>query len=113
VSRTGSAIAGGAAVLRSGLAISIAGEVTTAPMTRLPLVLIPACLVPSFTMLHLIALFQAHRLTASGGQRLRASRCSASFVRVEAQPGKYDQLVEFLRWTGEASRAEPSTHRQH
>jgi hypothetical protein len=44
------------------------GEVTTAPMARLPLVLIPAYLVPLFVMLHLAALFQARRLAVSGGQ---------------------------------------------
>jgi hypothetical protein len=38
------------------------GNVTTSPMARLPLVLIPAFMVPLFTMLHLTALFQARQL---------------------------------------------------
>ena len=50
------AVATGA--LSSGLAPSIAGEVTTEPMARLPLLLIPAYFVPIFIMLHLAALFQ-------------------------------------------------------
>lgn len=37
------------------------GVVTTAPMARLPLVLIPAYFVPVFIILHLTALFQARR----------------------------------------------------
>lgn len=45
--------------LSSALASDVAGEVTTAPMAQLPLVLIPAYLVPLFVMLHLAALFQA------------------------------------------------------
>jgi hypothetical protein len=47
--------------LNSVLATGIPGEVTTAPMAQLPLVLIPAYLVPLFVMLHLAALFQARR----------------------------------------------------
>jgi hypothetical protein len=35
--------------------------VTTAPMTRLPLVLIPAYFVPLFVLLHLATLFQVRR----------------------------------------------------
>lgn len=38
------------------------GNVTTSPMARLPLVLIPAYMVPFFIMLHSTALFQARRL---------------------------------------------------
>jgi len=45
-------------VLSSGLAPGIAGEITTAAMALLPLVLIPAYLVPLFIMGHLTALFQ-------------------------------------------------------
>jgi hypothetical protein len=41
------------------------GNVTTNAMARLPLVLIPAFMVPFFTMLHLTALFQARQLTRS------------------------------------------------
>ena len=47
--------------LSSALASRAAGEVTTSPMAQLPLVLIPAYLVPLFVMLHLAALFQARR----------------------------------------------------
>jgi hypothetical protein len=44
--------------LSSGFLAGFAGNVTTAPMAQLPLVLIPAYLVPLFVMLHLAALFQ-------------------------------------------------------
>jgi hypothetical protein len=52
-------------VLSSGLfqAINgVIGNVTSSAMNRLPLVLVPACVVPFFTMLHLTALFQARQL---------------------------------------------------
>lgn len=42
------------------------GNVTTGPMAQLPLILIPAYMVPLFTMLHLTALFQALQLGRSG-----------------------------------------------
>ena len=45
--------------LSSGFVTGVVGEITTAPMARLPLVLIPAYLVPMFIMLHLAALFQS------------------------------------------------------
>jgi len=45
---------------------ALIGNVTTSPMARLPLVLIPAFMVPFFTMLHLTALFQARQLARSG-----------------------------------------------
>lgn len=51
----------------SGTLVSIlarAGEVTTAPMAQLPLVVIPAYLVPIFIMLHVAALMQARRVAA-------------------------------------------------
>jgi hypothetical protein len=44
---------------------ALIGNVTTSPMARLPLVLIPAFMVPFFTMLHLTALFQARQLAHS------------------------------------------------
>ena len=50
--------------LASGLATDIAGEITTRPMAQLPLLLIPAYLVPIFIMLHLAALFQARRIAS-------------------------------------------------
>lgn len=42
------------------------GNVTTAPMARLPLVLTPAYLVPFFIMLHCTALLQGRQLARSG-----------------------------------------------
>jgi hypothetical protein len=51
-----------AGTLGSGLAPGIVGEVTTAPMVSLPLVLIPAFFVPLLTILHLIALYQAFQV---------------------------------------------------
>src|SRR5215470_14072785 len=56
-------------VLSSGLFHGISGvigNVTSSAMDRLPLVLVPACVVPFFTMLHLTALFQARQLVRSG-----------------------------------------------
>jgi hypothetical protein len=44
--------------LSAGLFPALSGEVTTAPMSQLPLVLIPAYFVPLFVVLHLTALFQ-------------------------------------------------------
>jgi hypothetical protein len=42
------------------------GNATMSSMPQLPLVLIPAFMVPLFTMLHLTALFQARQLARSG-----------------------------------------------
>lgn len=56
-------------VLCSGLFPGInglIGNLTTAPMSRLPLVLVPTFVVPFFTMLHLTALFQARQSVRSG-----------------------------------------------
>ncbi len=58
--------------LSSALALGIAAETTTGPMARLPLLLVPAYFVPLFIMLHLAALFQAPRLTASADSGKRA-----------------------------------------
>jgi hypothetical protein len=44
------------------LATGAAGEVTVAPMAQMPLLLVPAYLVPLFFIWHLIALFQARRV---------------------------------------------------
>lgn len=55
-------VAVGTGALASGFVAGVGGETTTAPMTQLPLVLIPAYFVPVFIMLHLAALFQARRL---------------------------------------------------
>lgn len=46
----------------SGFIPGITGNVTTSAMAQLPLVLIPACMVPLFIMLHFTALFQARRI---------------------------------------------------
>ena len=46
------------------LAPNFYGAVSTAPMTQLPLVLVPIYLVQTFLILHLTALFQARRLAA-------------------------------------------------
>jgi hypothetical protein len=47
--------------LSTGFVPALAGTLTTAAMSRLPLVLIPAYLVPLFVMLHIAALIQARR----------------------------------------------------
>ena len=63
------AVAFSTATLSSGFFPGIArlmGNVTTSPMTHLPLVLIPAYMVPFFAMLHFTALFQARQLARSG-----------------------------------------------
>ena len=58
--------------LSSGFVAGLVGIVTTAPMAQLPLVLIPAYLVPLFIMLHLTALFQVRRLKARGKGRFES-----------------------------------------
>jgi hypothetical protein len=62
--------------LASALAVG-AGEVTTAPMAQLPLVLIPAYFVPLFVMLHLAALFQARRLVMAECSQERSGQACA------------------------------------
>lgn len=47
------------------LATGVPGEISTAPMAKLPLLLIPAFLVPLFLMLHTTALMQSRRLIRS------------------------------------------------
>ncbi len=55
-------VAVGTGALSAGFLAGSSGNITTAPMAHLPLVLIPAYLVPLFVMLHLTALYQArHR----------------------------------------------------
>jgi hypothetical protein len=51
--------------LSSGFIAGLVGTVTTAPMAQLPLVLIPAYLVPLFIIFHLTAIFQARLPAAS------------------------------------------------
>lgn len=56
------------ATLSSGLfpgITSLMGNVTTSPMTRLPLILIPAYMVPFFIMLHSTALLQARQIKSA------------------------------------------------
>jgi len=48
-------------VLSSGFVAGLAGNITTAPMAQLPLVLIPAFFVPLFIMFHVAAFLQARR----------------------------------------------------
>jgi hypothetical protein len=55
-------VAVSSATINQILATGAAGEVTVAPMAQLPLLLVPAYLVPLFFMWHLTALFQARRL---------------------------------------------------
>jgi hypothetical protein len=43
------------------------GEVTTTPMAQMPLVLIPAFLVPLFVMLHVTGLYQARDAARGSG----------------------------------------------
>lgn len=52
--------------LCSGFIPGLVGKVTTAPMAQLPLVLIPAYLVPLFIIFHLTALLRARHVEASG-----------------------------------------------
>jgi hypothetical protein len=54
-------VAVSAGVLSSGFIPGLRGGTTTGAMAELPLVLIPAYLVPLFIMLHLAALLQARR----------------------------------------------------
>ena len=59
-------------VLSSGLFHGINalnGNLTTGAMNRLPLVLIPAFVVPFFTMLHFTALFQARQLVRQNADK--------------------------------------------
>jgi glutamine cyclotransferase len=66
--------------LSSGFVAGLTGNVTTAPMARLPLVLIPAYLVPLFVMLHAVALLQARQAArdSSEGARPGAAPVSAA-----------------------------------
>jgi hypothetical protein len=60
--------------LSATLATGAAGEITTAPLTELPLLLIPGFAVPLFIMLHLTTLFQARRLALAERAEIAASR---------------------------------------
>ena len=53
--------------LSSGFIPGITGNVTTGTMAQLPLVLIPAYMVPLFIMMHFAALAQARRSARGGG----------------------------------------------
>ena len=55
-------VAVGIGARSSALATGAAGEISTAPMALLPLVLIPAYSVPIFLMLHATALLQSRQL---------------------------------------------------
>ena len=56
----------GLGALSTVLGIGISAEITTFPMGKMPLVLIPTFLVPVFLMLHIASLLQARRLAAAG-----------------------------------------------
>jgi hypothetical protein len=62
-------VAVGVAALVQTQATGAVGEVTVAPMAQLPLLLVPAYLVPLFTMLHLSALLQARRVARTERDR--------------------------------------------
>jgi len=62
-------------LLASGAVRGFAGTVTTAPLTQLPLVLIPAYFVQLFFMMHITALFQARQRAVS--QAFRRSDAGA------------------------------------
>lgn len=68
----------------SALATGTTGEITTAPMAQLPLVLVPAFLVPISTMLHLTALFQARCPAVSGYSGMQTSPATADHARATA-----------------------------
>jgi hypothetical protein len=60
-------VAVGSGGANSFFATGVPGEVTTRPMSELPLVLIPAFAVPLFIMLHLAALIQSRATVAADG----------------------------------------------
>lgn len=64
------------ASVNTSLATNAPGEITVAPMAQMPLVLVPAYLVPLFVMLHLTSLFQARRLALSESLRSGAGQHS-------------------------------------
>jgi hypothetical protein len=66
----------------SGFIPGLVGGITTSAMAQLPLVLIPAYLVPLFLMLHLTALFQSHRARAGIGAE--AESADSSCCRAES-----------------------------
>jgi hypothetical protein len=72
----------------SALATGAPGEITTAAMAQLPLVLIPAFFVPFFVMLHLTTLLQARRLTVLGNSGIQTSPVAAA-GRAHAQQLNY------------------------
>jgi hypothetical protein len=72
-------VAVGTGILSSGIVPGLT-EVRTAPMSHMPLVLIPAFLVPLFVMLHLTALFQwrkARRAQLQSGRTYARSTAAA------------------------------------
>ena len=85
------AVAVGTGALVSMLATGAAGEITTAPMARLPLVLIPAFLVPISTMLHLTALVQARGHGASERRRAYVTAWPEAFDPRKAHHGDHAQ----------------------
>src|SRR6516225_4777602 len=101
--------------LISALATGATGEVTTQPMARLPLVLVPAYLVPLFVMLHLSALFQARYQAgvvrpfgAHSGRIARPRRAGEQRAEAAALATKREQVpVHELRVTSVQNVVEP------
>lgn len=78
----------------SASATGVPGEISTAPMGQLPLVVIPAFLVPLFVMLHASAVFQARRLKLlhdSGIQRSRVSGTDDTAAESAAAQSRTDR----------------------
>ena len=59
-------VAVGLGALSAVLGIGISAEITSFPMGRMPLVLIPTFLVPLFLMMHLASLLQARQMVVAG-----------------------------------------------
>jgi len=64
----------GTGALSAALATGTAGEITTGAMAELPLVLIPAFLVPIFIMLHVASLMQARRVASDMKARAESAQ---------------------------------------
>jgi hypothetical protein len=73
-------VAVGLGALSAVLGIGISAEITTFPMGKMPLVLVPTFLVPLFFMLHLASLLQARRLVVAGRV------CSWTEPRIRCEP---------------------------
>jgi hypothetical protein len=75
--------------LSAALSTGAPGEISTAPMATLPLVLISAFLVPLFLMLHTAALMQSQRVIrgrAQGPEGTALRRMAGGAVSVPLRP---------------------------